>query len=335
MPDAFGAAPYWLNNKERLVLMANSAVSSRVPGGVTSRGFFAGLREELSEYRLAYVLLVPSTLAFLIFLVFPILNMFASSFSQVDTLGRIVRFGSLQNFVELAKDPRMPMIVWQTVVFAFGSVFLTVVVAYPLAMILNTPFPGQTIAKALILIPWAMPFAISAITWRWIFHGQMGSLNYLLSQMGLISQYIVWLNEPKLAFWAIILVEVWSSVPFMAITFLAAMQAIPPHIYDAAKMDGADIWHEFTDMTLPQTRMVIMIVTMLSIIWAFRGFTVIWILTRGNPLYRTDIAVTYLYKISFENLRFGAGFALATSLFVVLVIFSILYTKLLGTQEEA
>ncbi|MCC6169172.1 MAG: sugar ABC transporter permease [Caldilineaceae bacterium] len=315
--------------------MANTALSSRVPGAVTKRGWFSGLREEWSEYRLAYLLLAPSTLAFLIFLVFPIINMIVSAFSQVDTLGRIVKLGGVQNFVELAKDPRMPMIIWQTAVFAFGSVFLTLVIAYPLAMILNTSFPGQTAAKALILVPWAMPFAISAITWRWIFHGQMGSLNYLLSKLGLIQEYIVWLNEPKLALGAIIFVEVWSSVPFMTITFLAAMQAIPPHIYDAAKMDGANIWHEFIDMTLPQTKMVIMIVTMLSIIWAFRGFTVVWVLTRGNPLYRTDIAVTYLFKIAFENLRFGAGFALAVSLFVVLVIFSILYTRLSGTQEEA
>jgi multiple sugar transport system permease protein len=314
--------------------MANTAVSSGVPDADVSRGLFAGLREEWSEYKLAYILLVPSTLMFLVFLVFPIVNMFVSAFSQVDTLGRIIEVGALDNFAELAKDPRMPMILWQTVVFAVGSVFLTLLIAYPLAMVLNTPFPGQTIAKALVLVPWAMPFAISAITWRWIFHGQMGSLNYLLSQLGLIKEYVVWLNEPKLAFGAIILVEVWSSVPFMTITFLAAMQAIPPHIYDAAKMDGANIWREFIDMTVPQTKMVIMLVTMLSIIWAFRGFAVIWILTRGNPLYRTDIAVTYLYKIAFENLRFGAGFALAVSLFVVLVIFSILYTRLSGTQEE-
>jgi ABC-type sugar transport system permease subunit len=226
------------------------------------------------------------------------------------------------------------MIIRQTLLFAFGSVLLTVVVAFPLALILNTPFPGQTAAKALILIPWAMPFAISAITWRWIFHGQMGSLNYLLSELGIISEYVAWLNEPRLAFGAIIFVEVWSSVPFMAITFLAGLQAIPPHIYDAAKMDGASPWREFLDMTLPQMRVVLSIVTLLSIIWAFRSFAVIWILTRGNPLYRTDIVVTYLFKIAFENLRFGAGFALAVSLFVVLAIFSVLYTRLTGAEES-
>lgn len=315
--------------------MANHAVSTGYQSAAAPQGMLAGLRTEWTEHRLAYALLLPSTLAFLVFLVFPIANMFVSAFSEVDTVGRIVRVGTLENFAMLAKDPNMPMIIRQTVVFAFGSVALTVLFAFPLAMILNTPFPGQSIAKALILIPWAMPFAISALTWRWIFHGQMGSLNYLLSELGLIKEYVVWLNQPDTAFAAIIFVEVWSSIPFMTITFLAGLQAIPPHIYDAAKMDGANPWREFIDMTIPQMRMVLMIVTLLSIIWAFRAFTVIWILTRGNPLYRTDIAVTYLFKISFENLHFGAGFALAVSLFVVLTIFSILYTRISGTHGEA
>jgi multiple sugar transport system permease protein len=315
-------------------LSPSSELSSSDPHTYSpARGLGAGLRADWEENRLAYVLLLPSTLAFLVFLVFPIANMFVSAFSQVDTLGRIVQVGTLDNFITLINDPRMPMIIRQTVIFAFGSVWLTVLISFPLAMILNTSFPGQTLAKALLLIPWAMPFAISAITWRWIFHGQMGALNYLLSQLGAIHEYVVWLNEPRLAFAAIIFVEVWSSVPFMTITFLAGFQAIPPHIYDAAKMDGASPWREFLDMTLPQMKMVIMIVTLLSTIWAFRAFSVIWILTRGNPLYRTDIAVTYLFKVAFENLDFGAGFALAVSLFIVLTIFSIVYTRLSGTQE--
>lgn len=290
---------------------------------------------EWAENKLAYLLILPSTLAFLIFLVFPIGNMFVSAFSHVDTLGRITDVGTLDNFATLASDRRLPMIIRQTVIFAFGTVWLTVVISFPLALILNTPFRGQTIAKALILIPWAMPFAISAITWRWIFHGQMGALNYLLGQLGLIHQYVVWLGDPKLAFGAAMFVEVWSSIPFMTITYLAGLQAIPPHIYDAAKMDGASPWREFIDMTLPQMKNVIMIVTLLSTIWAFRAFTVIWILTRGNPVYRTDIAVTYLFKLAFENLDFGAGFALAVCTFIVLTIFSIIYIRLLGTQEEA
>ena len=294
-----------------------------------------GWRAEWRDNRMAYGLLLPSVIAFAIFLVFPIVNMFIAAFSTVDTLGRTVSFGTLANFETLINDARMPQIIRQTALFGFGTVALTVVVAFPLALILNTEFRGRTIAKALILIPWAMPFAVSAITWRWIFHGQMGALNYFLSQLGIIKEYVVWLGEPRLAFGAAMFVEVWSSIPFMTITFLAGLQAIPPHIYDAAKMDGASPWREFLDMTLPQMRTVIMIVTLLSVIWAFRSFAVIWILTQGGPLYRTDIAVTYLYKLAFTNLDFGAGYALAVCIFVVLILFSLVYTRLLGTREDA
>jgi multiple sugar transport system permease protein len=258
--------------------------------------------------------------------------MFASSFSTVDNLGRIQDFGTFDNYARLLADRRLPMILRQTVIFSVGTVALTVIVSFPLALLLNSNFPGQTLAKALILIPWAMPYAVSAITWRWIFHGQMGSLNYFLSQAGLIKEYIVWLGDPVLAFGAAMFVEVWSSIPFMTITFLAGFQAIPPSIYDAAKMDGASPWREFLDMTIPQMRHVLLVVTLLSVIWAFRSFGVIWILTQGDPVYRTDIAVTYLYKMAFTDLNFGPGYALAVGIFIILTIFSILYTRL---SEEA
>lgn len=315
--------------------MANQALSAPLQSPVPAQGALAWLRETWRENRLAYLLLIPSILGFVIFLIYPIASMITTAFSTVDTLGRIQQVGTLQNFADLASDERLPMIIRQTMIFAFGTVAMEVILSFPLALILNTRFPGRALAKALLLIPWAMPYAVSAITWRWIFHGQMGSLNYFLSELGIIKEYVVWLSNPVSAFAAAMFVEVWTSVAFMTVTFLAGLQGIPPHIYDAAKMDGAGPWREFRDMTLPQMRTVFMIVTLLSVIWAFRSFAVIWILTKGDPVYRTDIAVTYLYKLAFVNLYFGKGFALAVCIFVVLTIFSLIYTRLLGAQEDA
>jgi multiple sugar transport system permease protein len=292
-------------------------------------------RFEFGDNTVAYLLLLPSVLMFAAFIIFPVVSTFVAAFSELDTLGRIVRFGTLKNIEALARDQFLPMIVRQTVVFALGSVGLTTVLAFALALILNSQFRGREIAKALLLIPWATPFAVAAMTWRWIFHGQVGALNYFLGVLGIIREPVGWLDDPLLAFGAALFVEVWSSIPFMTITFLAGMQAIPGHIYDAAKMDGAGVWQEFRDMTLPQMRTIIMIVTLLSIIWAFRSFGIIWVLTRGNPLYRTDLVVTYLYKLAFENNNFGAGFALAVAIFVVLAVFSVIYVRILSGQEEA
>jgi multiple sugar transport system permease protein len=151
--------------------------------------------------------------------------------------------------------------------------------------------------------------------------------------LGIINQQIDWLSDAKLAFACVVFVEVWASIPFMTIMFLAGLQSIPPHIYDAAKMDGANAWHEFWDMTIPQMKKITTIVVLLSVIWAFRSFNIIWTMTQGNPFFRTDISVTYLYKLAFKMLSFGKGFALAFATFVVLIAFSIIYTRVLRSEE--
>lgn len=310
--------------------MALGDIAATAGGRVRRRGGF-----QFGENGLAYLLLLPSVAMFAAFIIFPVFSTFLSAFSEVDTLGRVVRIGSLRNVELLARDQFLPMVARQTVVFTGLSVGITALLAFVLALILNANFRGREVAKVLLLIPWATPFAVAAMTWRWIFHGQVGALNYFLILLGIIRDPIPWLGDPGTAFAAALFVEVWSSVPFMTITFLAGLQGIPGHIYDAAKMDGAGTWQEFRDMTLPQMRTVIMIVTLLSIIWAFRSFGVIWVLTRGDPLYRTDLLVTYLYKLAFENNNFGAGFALAVGIFVVLLVFSVIYVRVLSGREEA
>ncbi|GAB4527106.1 MAG: sugar ABC transporter permease [Anaerolineae bacterium] len=291
------------------------------------------LRREWYEHRTAYLLLVPSMLSFVILVIFPLASTVAGAFASTDAVGRITDFGTLANFRGLLDDPYMPAIIRQTFLFTFGSVVLTVVISFPLALILNQKFPGASVARALLLLPWAAPLAISSMTWRWIFHGQLGALNHLLHLLNLTQQNIDWLSNPRLAFACVIFVEVWSSIPFMTITFLAGLQAIPPHIYDAAKMDGASPWDEFWTMTVPQMKVVFTIVTLLSVIWAFRSFIVIWTMTQGNPFYRTDISVTYLYKLAFKRLTFGQGFALAFATFIVLLVFSVIYTRVLRSEE--
>jgi multiple sugar transport system permease protein len=288
---------------------------------------------EVSDNKFAYLLLVPSVLVFVALVLYPLANTIIGAFSETDAVGRVTSFGTLANFQALVDDSYTPGIISQTVIFVFGSVILTVLLSFPMALVLNQKFPGVIAFRSLLLLPWAAPLAISAMTWRWIFHGQLGALNHLLSMLGIINQQIDWLSNAKLAFACVVFVEVWSSIPFMTIMFLAGLQSIPPHIYDAAKMDGANAWHEFWDMTIPQMKKITTIVVLLSVIWAFRSFNIIWTMTQGNPFYRTDISVTYLYKLAFKMLSFGKGFALAFATFVVLVVFSIIYTRVLRSEE--
>jgi multiple sugar transport system permease protein len=292
-----------------------------------------GPRLQIPDGTTAYLLLLPSLAVFAVFVVYPVVNTFVAAFSDIDSLGRVVRFGTLTNFQALSRDEFLPAIISQTILFTLGSVVATAVIAFALALILNSQFPGRGLAKALVLIPWAMPFAIAAMAWRWIFNGEVGSLNYFLSLLGLIREPVVWLSDPRLAFLTATFVNIWSSVPFMTVTFLAGLQGLPGHVYDAARMDGAASWQEFRDMTIPLMRNVIMVVTLLSIIWTFRSFSVIWILTQGQPIHRTDIVVTYLYELAFQNNTFGTGFALAVAMFIALALFSFAYVKVLSGRE--
>jgi len=288
------------------------------------------------ENKIAYIMLLPSLFAFAVLVLFPLVSTILGAFARTDAVGRAVEFGTLDNFRDLLADGYLSGVLRQTLLFTFGTVIITLALSFPLALVLNQRFFGVTLARALVLLPWAAPLAISSMTWRWMFHDKLGALNYVLHLSGLTQQNIVWLSDATLAFCCVMFVEVWSSIPFMTITLLAGLQAIPPHIYDAAKMDGASTWREFLDMTLPQMRGVFVIVVLLSVIWAFRSFTVIWTITQGNPFYRTDISVTYLYKLAFRNLSFGQGYGLAFATFVFLLMFSVIYTRFLraGSAQE-
>jgi multiple sugar transport system permease protein len=284
------------------------------------------MRAELSENRLAYALVLPSFLLLVALIGYPVVNTFISAFSRVSPVGNIVSFGTLANYRHLADDPNLLPVLGQTALYTVVSVSFTTVVSFILALVLNQRFPGRTLAKVLLLLSWAAPLTVVAILWRWIFHGQLGAFNYVLSQLGLIDEYRVWLGEPGTAMMAAIYVEVWSSIPFVTVTLLAGLQSVPRDVYDAAKVDGASQVHEFFDMTLPLMKPVTFIATLLSIIYAFNSFTIIWIFTKGGPAYRTDIIVTYLYKLAFINLDFGAASALATLTFAILIIISVAYS---------
>jgi multiple sugar transport system permease protein len=307
--------------------VAQPVVTGRLPLPAARGGVLAAVRAEFAEHRLAYALVLPSFLVLVALIGYPVVNTFVSAFSRVSPVGNIVSFGTLANYRQLAEDPNLPQVLRQTAIYTLVSVGITTVVSFVLALVLNQRFRGRTLAKALLLLSWAAPLSVVAILWRWIFHGQLGAFNYVLSQFGLIHEYRVWLGEPGTAMMAAIYVEVWSSIPFVTITLLAGLQSVPRDIYDAAKVDGADQVREFFDMTLPLMKPVTFIATLLSVIYAFNSFTIIWIFTKGGPAFRTDIIVTYLYKLAFINLDFGAASALATVTFAILIIFSVTYSR--------
>jgi multiple sugar transport system permease protein len=161
--------------------------------------------------------------------------------------------------------------------------------------------------------------------WQWTYNNDFGLLNHTLRASGFWSDPPIWLAYPRSAFFATLYVDIWIGIPFMALVHLAGLQAIPQELYEAAQVDGVNLWQKFRYVTLPLLKRIMLIATLLSVLWTFNDFNVIYILTKGGPAGSTDILITFIYKHSFEFLKFGTAAAMAIMTFVILLAVSLVY----------
>jgi ABC-type sugar transport system permease subunit len=172
-----------------------------------------------------------------------------------------------------------------------------------------------------------VPSIVNAAMWQWIYNADYGALNALLTQLGLIDSYQVWLADPTAAMALIILAKVWKETPFTVLLVLAALQGIPDDIYDAAKVDGASAWERFARITLRLLVPVIMIIGFLQLIWNFQAFEVVYIVTRGGPAGATELISLRIYTQTFRSLRFGYGASIAYLTGLIILVPAIFYIR--------
>ena len=290
-----------------------------------------GLGRYLPRHRAPFLLLLPSLLLLLAIVAYPILDTFVTAFYKTDPAGRRTVFVGLAHFRAMAKDPLFLQILGRTALWTVLSVFLKTLIGLMAALLLNTGLPGMHAARLLVVLPWAFSLPIAAILWRWMYDSQMGMLNLLLTTLGLPGK--TWLADPTLAFGATLTVSVWTGIPFMALVFLAGLQAIPEEFYEAGRIDGAGWWQEFAYLTMPLLKPTFAVATLLSAVWTFNGFVIVYVITGGGPLNSTDILVTFLYKNAFEFLTFGPASAMALVIFLILLVFSLVYIRLYYREE--
>jgi multiple sugar transport system permease protein len=304
----------------------------RAPGvAVTAAQGRGGLGRYLRRHRAPFLLLLPSLLLLLAIVAYPILDTFVTAFYKTDGAGRRTVFVGLDHFRAMAKDPLFRQILGRTALWTVLSVSLKTLLGLTAALLLHTGLPGMHVARLLVILPWAFSLPIAAILWRWMYDSQMGMLNLLLTSLGLPAK--TWLADPGLAFGATLTVSVWTGVPFMALVFLAGLQAIPEEFYEAGRIDGAGWWQEFTYLTMPLLKPTFAVATLLSAVWTFNSFVIVYVITGGGPLHATDILVTFLYKSAFEFLTFGPASAMALVIFVILLVFSLAYIRLYYREE--
>jgi len=306
---------------------------SRTAGPVaTQRGYWK--RRLGRDWALAYVLLTPLILILFVLLAYPIASAIWITL-QDKTIGMVGRFVGLQNYRELLfDDPFFWQVVRNGFIFTLGSVFLKLLLGMLMAVVLNQPLRWRGLWRGLLLMPWVAPTVVTTLSWRWILD-LTGVLNLILRDLGLMRTSIPWLAQYGTALLSLVLVNSWHGFPFFGITLLAGMQAIPQELYEAAEMDGASVWQRFRFVTLPSLRTVILVVTILSTIWTFNDFSIVWLLTGGGPGHATDVFATYTYKLGFVTSRLGYGQTVSVMLAPVLIlIITILSPFMLRGEAE-
>jgi multiple sugar transport system permease protein len=287
------------------------------------------------EARLAYLLLTPAVVVLGVFMFYPIFYVFLMAFSKANRISQITGFAGLANFRDLFGHRQFWVITVRSLMWTALAVAAKTLLGMLIAVVLNVTFPGRKAARMLFIVPWASAVPISSILWRWVYHPNYGLLNYTLTALRITSSPPIWLGDPVAGFAACIWVDIWIGIPFMALVFLAGMQAISEDLYESAYLDGVNWWQKFTYITLPGIRHILLIATLLSCLWTFNDFNVIYILTRGGPAETTDILITSIYKTGFEYRLFSQASGMAVVTFIILSVLSVIYAQVYFRQEKS
>ncbi|MEI6721389.1 MAG: sugar ABC transporter permease [Betaproteobacteria bacterium] len=248
-------------------------------------------------------------------------------------IGRDGVWVGLDNFEFLFGDSVARLSLFNTLFYTVVASILKFVLGLWLAMLLNKNLPFKAFLRAIVLLPFIVPTALSAIAFWWLYDAQFSVLSWALTKAGLITTYVDFLGEPWLARLSTIAANVWRGVPFVAITLLAGLQTIPASLYEAASLDGATEWQRFWYITLPMLTPIIAVVMTFSVLFTFTDFQLIYVLTRGGPLNSTHLMATLSFQRAIPGGALGEGAALATAM-VPFLLAAILFSYF-GLQRRA
>lgn len=284
-----------------------------------------------------YLLLAPAFIAVIALSIYPLLRGIWLSFVNYN----LVRpkedifntFAGLDNYKEIFTNQIFLQSIGNTVKWTVVNVVVQLIVAMLLALALNQKLKGRSLFRTLILVPWAVPHAIAAMTFTFLYNANVGIINILAEKLGVITESVSWLGNVGSAFWCVVIVAIWKGIPFQMIFILAALQGIPEEVYESAEIDGANRWQTFWRVTLPIIKEPLAISTILNLIGIVSCFNTIWLMTGGGPLYSTEIIYTFAYREAFINHNFGTASAAAVVLFILTTLFSGIYLRMVREKE--
>ena len=289
------------------------------------------LKEEFgdAERRTAYYMVLPSLLIIVVVAFFPILYGVVLSLTD-STISGFGSFVGLENYVEMFQDTDFLEGLSNTVIFTVVSVTLEFIIGLGIALAVNRAFRGRGLVRAAILVPWAFPTVISAVMWRLMFLPRIGIFQYVAESLGAISGPV--LSDPTLLLIAAILIDVWKTTPFMALLLLAGLQVIPGDVYEAARVDGANVYQRFFRITLPLLKGAILVAVLFRTLDSYRVYDLFWVMSNRE----LDSLSTFVYEgVRISQLEFGQGNAAAVFIFVTAFLIALFFIKVLGMRTSA
>lgn len=280
-------------------------------------------KRKLNSPLMGHCMLMPAFLMFLLLQLYPFMYGVGLSFTNYYLLTKkSPQFIGLQNFIDIfCDDPKF----WPSLGFSFIYTFSIVIFSYILgvlfALLLNKEIKCKSLVRAFVLLPWVLSSSVMAMNWKWILNDRYGLVNRILSELGILSEPLQFFSTAGMARFTVTFIGIWRNVPFMTIVLLAGLQSIPVELYEAASVDGANGWHRFWKITLPQLGAVTLTSTTLMFIWALNGFENIYLLTSGGPVNSTTGVAIYSYLTAFDGSRMGYAAALSVILMVIMIIF--------------
>ncbi|EJK87422.1 sugar ABC transporter permease [Agrobacterium rhizogenes] len=286
------------------------------------------------DHRAAWLFLVPIIVVMLVVALWPLARTFFFAFTDayLDNPSAYSMIG-FDNFIEVIQDRGWWVAVKNTLIFTVISVAIETVLGIAIALLVNEAIPGRGLARAAILVPWAIPVVVSTKIWEWMLNDQFGVINKLLIELGFIDHGIAWTANSSLIMGAVIFVDVWMTTPFMVLLILAGLQLISPEIFEAAEVDGIPAWKRFWSITLPMLRPAIGVAVLFRVLDALRMFDLAYVMAASNENVMTVSIYARDRLISFQEL--GVGSAASTWVFLLVALAAIIIIGVLRLDRAA
>jgi len=271
------------------------------------------------EQALGYALVAPVVLLLLLLVAYPFV--IAVYLALTDrTIGNTGTFIGLTNVERLMSNQIYLQALRNTMIYTVGATLLKLAAGFGVALLINEKFRFRQAVRSAILLPWIVPAVLGTLAWMWIFAPNFSVLNWILINVGLTTTGFPWLVDPNLALFSVILVNTWRGIPFFAITLLAGLQTIPQELYEATSIDGAGKLARFWYVTVPLMLPILLITLVLSIIWTFSDFQIVYGLTGGGPMNSTHLLATLSYQVGIASGRLGEGAAISLTMLPALLV---------------